>query len=196
MKQYRYIDVEFRADEKENKIQGYFSVFGPEYNMGQGISERIDPHAFDVTLREDTGNIRCLWNHNDDIVLGRTGNGTLILRVDDHGLYGEVTINEEDSDAMNGLARIRRGDVSQCSFGFEIVEQEILERGNDMLFTIKQAKLWEVSPVTFPAYRETSISARKHDAEKARADCLNAWKIATKERLRNGIKAVNGKEES
>lgn len=114
-KQYRYIQGDMRADEAGHKLSGYFAVFGPEYKMGQMAAERLDPSAFDNTLT-DQPDVRCIWNHNPDIVLGRTGNGTLSLRVDDHGLFGEVTINPEDSDAMNALARIRRGDVSQCSF--------------------------------------------------------------------------------
>lgn len=195
MKQYRYIASELRAAQQDNKLCGYFSVFGPEYKLGYGVSERIDPHAFDETLRADAGDIRCLWNHNDDIVLGRTGAGTLSLRVDEHGLYGEVTINPDDSDAMNGLARVRRGDVSQCSFGFEIIEQETLNRGNDVLFTIKQVKLWEVSPVTFPAYQETAISARKQDADHLRQRELEAWKVRMKEKV-HGTKSTGGEEEA
>ena len=192
MKQYRYISADFRADEHDDlKISGYFAVFGPEYEMGYGVRETIDPHAFDETLQMDTGDIRCLWNHNDDIVLGRTGAGTLILRADEHGLFGEVVINKDDVDAMNGLARIKRGDVSQCSFGFEIVQQDILNRADDVLFTVKKVKLWEVSPVTFPAYQETAISARKHDADQVKKRELEAWKLRVKEKM-NGAKTVNG----
>lgn len=192
---YRYINAELRADQSENKLAGYFSVFGSEYRMGQGVSEAIDPHAFDETLQQDNGDIRCLWNHNADIVLGRTGAGTLTLRADTHGLWGEVTINEDDSDAMNALARIRRGDVSQCSFGFEILDEEATTRESDVLFTVKKVKLWEVSPVTFPAYKETNINARKQDADHVKQRELDAWKLRVKEKL-NGTKSTDSQEKS
>lgn len=189
-KQYRYINAELRADKSDHKLAGYFAVFGSEYRMTKQISETVDPHAFDETLQEDNGDIRCLWNHNADIVLGRTGAGSLSLRVDEHGLYGEVTINPDDSDAMNALARIRRGDVSQCSIGFEILSETATTREHDVLFTVNKVKLWEVSPVTFPAYQETAISARQQDADHVRQRELDAWKLRIKEKL-NGTKSID-----
>lgn len=185
-RQYRYIETRMESSPEAHKLEGYFAVFGSEYEMWPGYRERIDPHAFDETLQSDSGDIRCLWNHNADIVLGRTGNGTLRLRVDERGLFGEVDLNKNDSDAMNAKARIERGDVSQCSFGFEIEEQDIEEREDGVTFIIRKAKLWEVSPVTFPAYQETSVSARKAEAKNLiRAKHL-AWKTRMKARLRNG----------
>lgn len=186
-KQIRYIRSDMEVKPEERKLEGYFSVFGPAYEMGPGVRERIDPHAFDETLQEDAGDIRCLWNHNQDIVLGRTGNGTLSLRVDDHGLWGETTINPDDSDAMNALARVERGDVNQSSFGFEILEQEIYEREDEVEFVVTKARLWEVSPVTFPAYKETSISSRQADAADHRKVAVKLRKAKIKEKL-NGIK--------
>ena len=149
------------------------------------VAERLDPHAFDDTLQIQP-DVRCLWNHNADIVLGRTGNGTLSLRVDEHGLFGEVAINPEDSDAMNALARIRRGDVSQCSFGFEVLEEEKVNRGNDVLFELKKVRLWEVSPVAFPAYKETSVSARNDDAAEVKRRDFEAWQLKQKARFEHG----------
>ncbi|NLV87610.1 MAG: HK97 family phage prohead protease [Clostridiales bacterium] len=187
-KQYRYIQGDLRADKKDNKLSGYFAVFGPEYRMSPTVAEIIDPAAFSRTLEEQP-DVRCLWNHNPDIVLGRTGNGTLSLRVDDHGLFGEVTINPEDSDAMNAMARIRRGDVSQCSFGFEVLDQETQNRNGDVLFVLKDVRLWEVSPVTFPAYRDTSINARNDDAAEVKRRDHESWQIRIKEKL-NGTQTI------
>lgn len=172
-----YANLELRAkeDRPANQIAGYFSVFDSEYNMGNGITERIDKNAFKKSLEEDDGSIRCLWNHDSNIVLGRTGNGTLRLMLDEHGLYGEIDVNEEDSDAMNALARIKRGDVSQCSIGFEILSQDITETEEGALFTIRDAKLWEVSPVTFPAYKATSCEARSAELTKHRKAEFLAW---------------------
>lgn len=189
-KQYRYIEGELRAELEEHKLSGYFAVFGPEYKMGSRVSEKIDPKAFDNTLNEQP-DVRCLWNHNDDIVLGRTGNGTLSLRVDDHGLFGEITINQEDSDAMNALARIKRGDVSQCSFGFEVLEEEMIKREpDDILFVLKKIRLWEVSPVTFPAYKETAISARNDEADAIRKREFMVWQENMKEKIYGSEKAI------
>lgn len=184
-KQYRYIQGDMRADEEQHTLSGYFAVFGPEYRMSSMVAERLDPHAFDDTLQIQP-DVRCLWNHNADIVLGRTGNGTLSLRVDEHGLFGEVAINPEDSDAMNALARIRRGDVSQCSFGFEVLEEEKVNRGNDVLFELKKVRLWEVSPVAFPAYKETSVSARNDDAAEVKRRDFEAWQLKQKARFERG----------
>ena len=174
-KQYRYLQGDMRASQDEHKLSGYFAVFGPAYEMMPGVKERIASSAFDDTLKNDNGDIRCLWNHDDNIVLGRTGSGTLSLRADEHGLFGVVTINPNDTDAMNALARVQRGDVSQCSFGFVIEDEEVFEHNNELEFLIKRVKLYEVSPVTFPAYKETSIKARKHEIENARARVFSAW---------------------
>jgi|LSQX01.3.fsa_nt_gb HK97 family phage prohead protease len=190
-KQYRYIEGELRAETDEHKLSGYFAVFGPEYKMGSRVSEKVDPNAFDETLQEQP-DVRCLWNHNDDIVLGRTGNGTLSLRVDEHGLWGEVTINPEDSDAMNALARIKRGDVTQCSFGFEVIEEDMIKRSEtDVLFVLKKVRLWEVSPVAFPAYRETAISARTAEAEAIQKREFQVWRENVKEVLNGTQKTTD-----
>ncbi len=190
-KQYRYIEsTELRADLDEHKLSGYFAVFGPEYRLGSTVAEKIDPAAFDNTLKEQS-DIRCLWNHNSDIVLGRTESGTLSLRVDDHGLFGEVTINPDDTDAMNALARVKRGDVSQCSIGFEILGQEKIRRKDDYLFVLKQVRLREVSPVTFPAYKETAISARNKEVAKLQERELEIWRDNVKEKLHGTKSSVN-----
>lgn len=82
--------------------------------MGDGFTEQIDPHAFDDQLG---GDVRALIDHDTRLVLGRTCAGTLTLRVDEHGLWGSIAVNEGDQDALNLYARVQRGDVSQCSIG-------------------------------------------------------------------------------
>lgn len=89
--------------------------------MWPGAYETIDPGAFDGALGDD---IRCLIDHDTRLMLGRNRSGTLMLRVDEKGLWGSVEINPDDQDAMNLYARVQRGDVSQCSFGFDILEEE------------------------------------------------------------------------
>jgi hypothetical protein len=85
---------------------------------------------------------------------------------------------------MNLYARVQRGDVNQCSFGFDILDEEFEDRGGgNVHWTIKQVKLYEVSCVTFPAYESTSIAARKDDLANIRQRKTEAWKNAMKERM-------------
>lgn len=178
-------DLKTRAAEDGNspKIEGYFSVFGSNYDMGCGMSESIDPHAFDNALGDD---IRALINHDDTLVLGRTQAGTLKLRVDEHGLFGSIDINPNDTDAMNLYARVKRGDVSQCSFGFQILDEdtEVRDDGETVHWTIKRVKLFEVSPCTFPAYENTAIDARKKDKAEIEKRQMQAWAEKMNKRLK------------
>lgn len=184
-RQYRYIAPELRAENRDDGkkyIRGYFSVFGEEYQMFPGFSETIDPGAFDKTL---SGDIRALWNHDTNIVLGRTVPKTLVLGTDSHGLFGEIEINEKDSDAVNAHARVERGDVSQCSFGFDIVREEMSERNDGSWHSrIMEVELYEVSPCTFPAYKETSISARANELQQIQKRQTEVWKSQMRERIK------------
>lgn len=170
-----------RDDSGEKYICGYFAVFNSDYTIWDGATESVDPHAFDETLDAD---IRCLIDHDTRLVLGRTKSGTLTLRIDEKGLYGEVKINEADQDAMNLYERVKRGDVDQCSFGFDIVKEEYEERENDVHWTIKKVILYEVSVCTFPAYEETEVSARKKDYGSIKKRKVDAWKIKMLEKLK------------
>lgn len=162
-------------------VSGYFSVFNSEYEIFPGATESVAPEAFDDTLSDD---IRCLANHDSRLVLGRTKAGTLTLKVDNRGLWGEVVINPNDTDAMNLYERVKRGDVDQCSFGFEILNEEFEERGDSVHWTIRKVKLHEVSVVTFPAYEETSANARKKDLDAIKQRSLDAWKQNTMKKLK------------
>lgn len=173
-----------RAEETGDKyISGYFSVFNSNYELWKGASESVDSHAFDEALDDD---IRCLINHNDRLVLGRTKAGTLALRVDDKGLWGEVKVNEKDQDAVNLYERVKRGDVDQCSFGFEILDE--LREENPITgavhWTIKKVKLYEVSVVTFPAYSETEVSARHKEFEEIQKRRNEEWRRERMKRLK------------
>lgn len=182
---------ETREDGDNLTIEGYFAVFNSIYDMGSGMTESIAPGAFDGTISDD---VRALVNHDTTLVLGRTQAHTLEIRQDEHGLWGKITINPNDGDAMNLYARVKRGDVNQCSFGFDILDEETEYRGeSEVHWTIKAVKLYEVSAVTFPAYKETAISARKHDLEEikkreaeAKAEKLRAWKDEMTKRIKGG----------
>ena len=155
-------------------IEGYFAVFDSVYEIAQGMSESIAQGAFDNTL---SGDIRALINHDTTLVLGRTKAGTLQLRTDSHGLWGHIDINPNDTDAMNLYNRVQRGDVDQCSFGFDIVSEETDFRDDGSVhWTIKEVVLYEVSPCTFPAYEETNIAARAAERDNLIKRRNEAWK--------------------
>lgn len=87
-----------------------------------------------------------------------------------------MKINPNDQDAMNLYERVKRGDVDQCSFGFDILDEEFEDRGTEVHWTIRKVKLYEVSVVTFPAYEETGVTARKRQLQTMRQREMEAWK--------------------
>ena len=160
-RQYRYIPakMQIRSEDTGPVISCYFAVFNSPTELWRGCIEQIAPGAFASSL---SGDVRALIDHETRLVLGRTVAGTLMLTEDGTGLYGEIKINEHDSDAMNLYARVQRGDVSQCSFGFDIVAEDYVlsPDGQTCTWTIREVALYEVSIVTFPAYDATSAVAR------------------------------------
>lgn len=186
-RQYRSVPVKFEVREAAGQtgpvIAGYFSVFDTEYEMCPGVSEKIARGAFASCLGDD---IRALIDHDTRLVLGRTAAGTLTLREDDHGLYGEIKINEADTDAMNLYARVQRGDVSQCSFGFDIIAEDyaVSPDGQKCTWTVREVKLYEVSVVTFPAYEATAVEARSESARRLNNSRLERRKKDLIERMK------------
>lgn len=183
-RQLRAVATQFETREigEVPHISGHFAVFNSVYDIGPGMSESIAMGAFAGALG---GDIRALTNHDTTLVLGRTLAGTLELREDETGLYGDISINPNDTDAMNTWARVQRGDVTQCSIGFDIIREdtEVREDGS-MHWTIREVKLYEVSVCTFPAYEETNIQARSQERDHIRARQLDAWKTRMKEELK------------
>lgn len=161
----RLPQVEYRAvpdaqnmTAEGNCICGYAAVFG-EMSLPMGsFRECIEPGAFRESVEND--DIRALYNHDTNYVLGRTTNGTLALREDPHGLYYEIT-PPETTWARDLMESIRRGDITQSSFGFRVLADEW---EGDTRRLMKVA-LYDVSPVTFPAYPQTDVSIRSIEAE-------------------------------
>lgn len=160
-------------------IEGYFSVFNSEYPLWEGASEIVKPGAFTNSV---SGDVRALINHDSSLVLGRTKAGTLTLRQDERGLWGSIRINRDDVDAMNLYARVQRGDVDQCSFGFDIKRETFVDLGGGKCrWEIEEVDpLYEVSVCTFPAYTETSVSARKQDLAEIERRRAEAWRSEMK----------------
>lgn len=169
----------FRADmnmEEGNTVAGYAAVFNKESeDMGwfTEMREIILPGAFDEA---DMSDVRALFNHDPNMLLARTSSGTLSLSVDKNGL--KYTFGIPDTTAGRDLKELmQRGDISQSSFGFTIAkqswEEEKDERGETIRVTRKIEKigrLYDVSPVTYPAYPDTSVALRSLEAWKAEHD--------------------------
>lgn len=176
-------DFQTRQENDAKYIEGYFIRFNEETELWKGAYEEVSPEAITNSLKNN--DIRCLFNHDTSIVLGRTGNKTLELKADSVGLFGRVKINPNDKQAMDILARIERGDINACSFGFNIISEEIQNRDDGTVkFILREIDLKEVSPVTFPAYPTTSISARKKDYEQYKQKQLELRKNKLRERMR------------
>ena len=160
----RTLQSEFRVERREDGkklIRGHAAVFNVETDLGW-FRERIAPGAFRESI--ETDDVRALFNHDSNFVLGRNKAGTLVMREDERGLY--VEIDPPDTQAARDLVTsIERGDISQMSFGFQTIKDswETEENAAKDLRTLEKVKLWDVSPVTFPAYQETDVAVRSHD---------------------------------
>lgn len=180
---------ETREDGETYAIEGYFAVYNSNYDMAPGMSESIAPGAFTSSL---AGDIRALINHDTTLVIGRTKANTMQLREDSHGLWGHVDINPNDVDAMNLYARVKRGDVDQCSIGFDILSEDTdIREDGSVHWTIKDVKLYEVSCCTFPAYESTNISARTQQYDEIKQRAAEAWRETMKERLKHGSESID-----
>jgi HK97 family phage prohead protease len=173
--EYRCLTHEFRVEGEESKpvIVGHAAVFNSlSENLG-GFRELIKPGAFDEVIKDD---VRALFNHNEDLVLGRTTAGTLRLSIDERGLHYEIDPPDTQL-ARDLLISMRRGDVNRSSFAFGI-DRDGQEWSEDdegrVIRTIHNFKrLHDVSPVTFPAYQAAESSIRslqefKEEQEKQR----------------------------
>lgn len=162
--EHRVFPIEVRATPNAEKatLSGYAAVFNRDSEEMWGMTERIAPGAFKKTIRE--GNPKAFWNHDSNIVLGSKKAGTLRLKEDDTGLA--VEIDPPDTQTVRDMVEsIRRGDVDQMSFGFQVIkdEWEYDKKGDQVTRTLLEVRLFEVSPVAIPAYPDTTISARALD---------------------------------
>ena len=184
---YQMHDIKTRSEDEsgERIVEGYFAVFDEIYNVWPGVTESIRAGAFDESISQD---VRALYNHNTDQILGRVSAGTLTLRQDSHGLWGQIKINSKDTEAVNVYERIARGDITGCSFGFDIEseERDIRDDGSVHYTITKVNPLFEVSPCVFPAYEATNISSRGRDLDEIKKRSLQAWKDQMVERLKKG----------
>lgn len=150
-----------RRDKEPSRIVGHASVFNREANIGGWFIESVAPGAFRRAIVED--DVRALFNHDPNIVLGRNRAGTLKLSEDDIGLAIDIT-PPDTQVARDLMVSIERGDVSQMSIGFRALKQEWDETGDILKRKLIEAQLFDVSPVTFPAFTETDVAVRELEA--------------------------------
>ena len=159
LKELRVVDS-ISDESTEPAIDGYASVFdswSEELGGNQPFRERVVKGAFEETIQND--DIRALFNHDPNYVLGRNKAGTLTLEEDDKGLH--VRITPPDTQwAKDLLVSIKRGDITQMSFGFTVILDRWNYEDNTDVRELLKVKLYDVSPVTFPAYTQTECGIR------------------------------------
>lgn len=151
-----------RAATQPAHLVGHAAVFNTTIEIGRWFRERVAPGAFKRAVAED--DVRALFNHDENWVLGRTHSKTLKLAEDEKGLA--VDIIPPDTQLVRDLVLtpIERGDVSQMSFAFRVRKEEWDETGDMPLRTLLEVELFDVAPVTFPAYPTTDIGLRSLEA--------------------------------
>ena len=163
----------------EYVIEGVAVLFGQETllvdDAGFRVTEEIAPEACDNALARPD-DVRCLLNHDSNIILGRNTAGTLSLWKETDGLHFRATLDPEITTQADVWRCTQRGDYSQCSFAFTIDAEEKIKRDNGVHYIVRDLHLYDVSVVAYPAYSDTTAYAR--DAESAgdeRRDNDAAW---------------------
>lgn len=165
--------VEFRKDGDEGgKIEGVAAVVNKRTDLGW-YEEEIAKGAFDGVMKDD---VRALFNHDPNRVLARTTSGTLQLSINDRGdlMYSYET--PDRTYARDLEDSVSKKDVDQSSFAFSIKEERWIwadERSDggkkDLRIIEKLERLYDVSPVTYPAYQDTSVAKRSFESAKPEA---------------------------
>ena len=158
--------LELRKDGETSILEGYAAVFyretdldGTQFRLWGDTYERIMPGAFDEALKRPD-DVRCLFNHDVNALLGRSVSGTLKLSVDAIGLRYACRF-PDDEDGRRVASKIQRGDVSGCSFGF-IADKTVWREDGEMTYReVESVRLYDVGPVTYPAYKGTDVSVAK-----------------------------------
>ena len=169
----RYIVNQFEArtmDGSKAVISGYASIFDRSSQvLGGGFVEQIKRGAFTKTLQErgtqtSRDDIKALFNHSTDLVLGSKRAGTLKLSEDTKGLHYEVDLDLDITHHRSAFKMIERGDVTNSSFGFDVIEERwsVSENSNDpVLREVLETRLYEVSPTPFPAYEDSTVTTER-----------------------------------
>ena len=169
----RYIVNQFEARTMEDSkavISGYASIFDRSSQvLGGGFVEQIKRGAFTKTLQErgtqsSRDDIKALFNHSTDLVLGSKRAGTLKLSEDSKGLHYEVDLDLDITHHRSAFKMIERGDVTNSSFGFDVIEERwsVSDNSSDpVMREVLETRLYEVSPTPFPAYEDSTVSTER-----------------------------------
>lgn len=144
-------------EDDQPKLIGYAAVFNRLSEDLGWFKEKISPGAFKESIPKD--DIRALFNHDPNFVLGRSRSGTLGLSEDETGLRASITL-PETRWAEDLYKSVQRGDISQMSFGFETLFDQWDKTVEPNIRTLLGVRLFDVSVVTFPAYTDTAVAAR------------------------------------
>ena len=176
-----------RAEQEEDKkvIHGYAAVFEKLSVPMWGFKEKIQRGAFNKSLQKRT--TKALWNHNRDLVLGAMKNKTLILEEDQKGLRFEIILPDTQA-GRDAYTLIKRGDVDQMSFGFNIIGQVWDESDpKNIVRTLTEVDLGEISIAPFPAYTQTSVKTRSIQEEYTNYKHSNEDTTGESEKRKNEI---------
>lgn len=177
--------IETRADGKP-VIVGYGAVFhraddpGTQYELWRDTIERVSTKAFDQAMKrqDDT---RALFNHDMNHILGRTTAGTMRLSVDSTGLRYEIDPPDTET-GRSVVESIKRGDVSGSSFSFSVDKESWESRDGKQIRTLESVTLFDVGPVTFPAYESASTAVRSEGDCNAAREAWQSWQASMRER--------------
>lgn len=172
-RRYFKIESKLKTDGEEEKpvFTGKAILFNRETKLCEGIYEKISEKAFEEAIDRD--DIRCLFNHDPNFVLGRNKSGTLSLEKREDGLYFNV-IPPNNQWCEDLKESVKRGDINQCSFAFTVKKDDFkMDEEGGVHRTIMDGKLYDVSIVTYPAYEETLVDVRSKVDEFKRAEKNN-----------------------
>jgi len=184
-------DLEIRQD-TNGDISGYAAVFytgekGTEFNLWDGARERIQPGAFSRAISE-RDDARALFNHDPDQLLGRVSAGTLRLEEDGRGLHYRINLGNT-SIARDVREMISRGDLTGSSFSFKVTDEEWIDADGGQVRNITGVELFDVGPVTFPAYDASTVKNR--DIEGAKESLDEHEKEKLKKRINERIEEIS-----
>lgn len=155
-------------------IRGHAAVFNQWSGDLGGFREQVAPGAFIESL--DTDDVRALFNHDSAIVLGRNRSGTLRMHEDETGLAVEIT-PPDTASARDVVKLIERGDVTNMSFGFRTIQDRWATNEGIDERTLLKVRLFDVSPVTYPAYEQTDVSVRGLDVALSARDAFRQAQV-------------------
>ena len=173
--------IEVRETAEGRFIEGYGSVFynpadpGTQYQLRPGLLERVAPSAFNRAIAEQQ-DVRGLFNHDTNFVLGRTKAGTMTLVVDNVGLWYSILL-PHNTLGRDIAASIQRGDITGSSFSFRVLKHSHAKGDKVDIRTIEDVDLFDVGPVVFPAYGSATAGMRSAELAAIEKE-WEAWKLA------------------